>query len=117
VLHKRIERTFAHHSNSISISTSIAFIFQKQILARYRSLGIAGHLPAFGGYAPWAVAVAQNATGRIAQGKGAAVDTAWIDGRDPLYTVGRQTLRGRRMGGGGGGGGGEVQRVCVVCFV
>jgi hypothetical protein len=59
---------------------------QKQILARYRSLGIVGHLPAFGGYAPWAVAVAQNATNRIARGKGSAVDTAWIDGRDPLYT-------------------------------
>ena len=32
----------------------------------------------------------QNATGaphRIAQGKGAAADTAWIDGRDPLYTA------------------------------
>ena len=60
---------------------------QKQILARYRSLGIAGHLPAFGGYAPWALAVAQNATHRIAQGKGAAADTAWIDGRDELYTA------------------------------
>jgi hypothetical protein len=59
---------------------------QKQILARYRELGIAGHLPAFGGWAPWALAVAQNETGRIAQGKGAAKDTAWIDGRDPLFT-------------------------------
>jgi hypothetical protein len=60
---------------------------QKQILGRYRSLGIVGHLPAFGGYAPWAVAVAQNATNRIARGKSAATDTAWIDGRDPLYTA------------------------------
>ena len=59
---------------------------QRQILARYRQLGIAGHLPAFGGYAPWALAVAQNATKRTAQGKGSAADTAWIDGRDPLYT-------------------------------
>ena len=59
---------------------------QRQILARYRELGIAGHLPAFGGYAPWALAVAQNATQRIARGVGAATDTAWIDGRDPLYT-------------------------------
>jgi alpha-N-acetylglucosaminidase len=33
---------------------------QRRILARYRQLGIAGHLPAFGGYAPWALAVAQN---------------------------------------------------------
>eukprot|EP00035_Acanthoeca_spectabilis_P021929 m.440986 g.440986 ORF g.440986 m.440986 type:complete len:917 (-) comp18600_c0_seq1:173-2923(-) len=60
---------------------------QKQILARYRELGIAGHLPSFGGYAPWALAVAQNATNRIARGVGAATDTAWIDGRDPLYTA------------------------------
>jgi hypothetical protein len=42
---------------------------QRQILARYRALGIVGHLPAFGGYAPWALAVAQNATNRVAQGK------------------------------------------------
>jgi hypothetical protein len=35
---------------------------QKQILARYRELGIAGHLPAFAGYAPWALAVKQNDT-------------------------------------------------------
>ena len=60
---------------------------QRRILARYRELGIVGHLPAFGGYAPWALAVAQNATDRIARGKGAAEDTAWIDGRDPLYTA------------------------------
>ena len=60
---------------------------QRLILARYRELGIVGHLPAFGGYAPWALAVAQNATGRIARGKAAAIDTAWIDGRDPLYTA------------------------------
>ena len=62
------------------------FTLQKLILKRYRELGIVGHLPAFGGYAPWALAVQQNATHRIAQGKGAANDTAWIDGRDPLYT-------------------------------
>ena len=62
---------------------------QRQILARYRELGIAGHLPSFGGWAPWELAVAQNATKAetIAQGKGAAADTAWIDGRDPLYTA------------------------------
>ena len=36
--------------------------------------------------APWELTIAQNATG-IAQGKGAASDTAWIDGRDPLYTA------------------------------
>ena len=60
---------------------------QRQILARYRELGIAGHLPAFGGYAPWALAVNQDATHRIARGVGAAKDTAWIDGRDELYTA------------------------------
>ena len=60
---------------------------QRQILGRYRDLGIAGHLPSFGGYAPWALAVAQNATQRIARGTKAASDTAWIDGRDPLYTA------------------------------
>ena len=59
---------------------------QRRILARYRELGIAGHLPAFGGWAPWELTFAQTATG-IAQGKGAASDTAWIDGRDPLYTA------------------------------
>ena len=60
---------------------------QKQILGRYRELGIAGHLPAFGGYAPWSLAIAQNATNRIAQGVKGAYDTAWIDGRDPLFTA------------------------------
>ena len=60
---------------------------QRQILKRYRELGIAGHLPAFGGYAPWPLAVAQNATNRIARGVKAATDTAWIDGRDPLFTA------------------------------
>ena len=60
---------------------------QRKILARYRELGIVGHLPAFGGYAPWALAVAQNATHRIARGVNAASDTAWIDGRDELYTA------------------------------
>ena len=35
---------------------------QKQIMARYRELGILGHLPAFGGYAPWALAVKNNQT-------------------------------------------------------
>ena len=28
----------------------------------YRDLGILGHLPAFGGWAPWALAVKQNDT-------------------------------------------------------
>ncbi len=62
---------------------------QRQILARYRELGIAGHLPSFGGWAPWELAVVQNATKAktVAQGKGTAADTAWIDGRDPLYTA------------------------------
>ena len=64
---------------------------QKQIMARYRELGIVGHLPAFGGYAPWALAVNFNQT---RPGSGATrgicpnkdCDTAWIDGRDQLYS-------------------------------
>ena len=38
---------------------------QRQILARYRELGIAGHLPAFGGWAPWALAVVQVVQKRL----------------------------------------------------
>ncbi len=64
---------------------------QKQIMARYRELGIVGHLPAFGGYAPWDLAVkfhqtkpGSGATRGICPNKDC--DTAWIDGRDPLYT-------------------------------
>ena len=51
---------------------------------------VQSHLPAFGGYAPWALAEAQNATNRthgVSRGVKAAIDTAWIDGRDPLYTA------------------------------
>ena len=63
---------------------------QKLIMARYRSLGIVGHLPAFGGFAPWALAVAQNDSkphSGASRGKiGKDYDTAWIDGRDPLFT-------------------------------
>jgi hypothetical protein len=57
---------------------------QKQILARYRELGIAGHLPAFQGNAPWALAALQDHDKK--QSPGHAGDTAWIDSRDPLYT-------------------------------
>ena len=60
---------------------------------RYRALGIAGHQPAFAGYAPWALAVRQNDTKVTAsspypatRGTGGAVDTAWVDGRDALFT-------------------------------
>ena len=64
---------------------------QKQIMARYRELGIVGHLPAFGGYAPWDLAVKFNQT---KPGSGVTrgicpnkdCDTAWIDGRNSLYT-------------------------------
>jgi alpha-N-acetylglucosaminidase len=63
---------------------------QKQIMARYRELGILGHLPAFGGYAPWALAVKNNQTrpgsGATRGKRGHDYDTAWIDGRDPLFT-------------------------------
>lgn len=64
---------------------------QKLIMARYRELGILGHQPAFGGYAPWSLAVRHNdssaAGGRATRGKPHKdFDTAWLDGRDPLYT-------------------------------
>ena len=63
---------------------------QKRIMARYRELGIVGHLPAFGGYAPWALAVKEHDAGGdsgATRGKpGKDWDTAWIDGRDPLFT-------------------------------
>ena len=61
----------------------------QQILARYRALGIAGHQPAFGGFAPWALAEAQHdaGPGGATRGRpGHDYDTAWIDGRDPLFT-------------------------------
>lgn len=82
---------FARHGNGIGGPTPRSFMkgqwdLQKRILKRYRELGIAGHQPAFGGYAPWALAAAQNDT-RITRGKpGLDFDTGWIDGRDPLYT-------------------------------
>lgn len=82
------------HGNGIAGPLPRSFMksqwsLQKQILARYRELGIAGHLPAFGGFAPWALAVAQHDDGQggATRGKfGKDWDTAWIDGRDPLYT-------------------------------
>ena len=66
----------------------------QKILNRYRDLGIAGHLPAFAGYAPWALAIRQNDTKKVngshpypaTRGRAGAIDTAWIDGRDPLFT-------------------------------
>ena len=86
------------HGNSIAGPLPRSFMkgqwaLAKQILARYRQLGIAGHLPAFAGYAPWALAVRQNDTQKDDQhpypstrGTQGAVDTAWIDGRDMLFT-------------------------------
>ena len=66
---------------------------QKQVLARYRELGILGHLPAFGGWAPWALAVKEHDTNPRGNHATRGVchpykdcDTAWIDGRDPLFT-------------------------------
>ena len=51
-------------------------------MARYRELGILGHLPAFGGYAPWALAVKSHQAGPgsgATRGKhGHDWDTAWI---------------------------------------
>ena len=67
----------------------------KKIIDRYRELGIAGHLPAFAGYAPWALAIRQNDTKKVngshpypaTRGTKNAFDTAWVDGRDPLFTT------------------------------
>ena len=88
------------HGNSIGGPLPRSFmqsqhVLQKQILARYRELGILGHLPAFGGWAPWALAVAEHDTGPEAGPYHATrggpcpekdCDTAWLDGRDPLFT-------------------------------
>lgn len=86
------------HGNSIAGPLPRSFMksqwaLAQQILGRYRELGIAGHQPAFAGYAPWALAVRQNDTKKdpqhpfpSTQGKSGAVDTAWLDGREPLFT-------------------------------
>jgi alpha-N-acetylglucosaminidase len=86
------------HGNSIAGPLPRSFMkgqwaLQRQILARYRDLGIAGHQPAFAGYAPWALAVRQNDTEvtpatpyPATRGVQGAVDTAWLDGRDSLFT-------------------------------
>ena len=55
------------HGNSIAGPLPRTFmrgqwVLAQQILSRYRELGIAGHQPAFAGYAPWALAVRQNDT-------------------------------------------------------
>ena len=59
-------------------------------MARYRELGIVGHLPAFGGYAPWDLGQVSPDEARSGATRGICpnkdCDTAWIDGRDPLYT-------------------------------
>ena len=75
------------HGNGIAGPLPRSFMqsqwaLQRQILARYRELGIKGHLPGFQGNAPWALAVAQNDTANATR----AGDTAWVDGRDPLFT-------------------------------
>ena len=89
------------HGNGIAGPTPRSFMkgqhaLQQQIITRYRELGIAGHQAAFGGYAPWALAQRQNDTGKGGATRGVCprghnagrcdIDTAWIDGRDPLYT-------------------------------
>ena len=86
------------HGNSIAGPLPRSFmqgqwVLARQILGRYRELGIAGHQPAFAGYAPWALAVRQNDTTKdeahpfpCTRGETGAVDTAWLDGRDHLYT-------------------------------
>ena len=75
------------HGNGIAGPLPRSFMqsqwaLQRQILQRFRDLGIMGHLPAFQGNAPWALAVAQGDTENATR----AGDTAWIDGRDPLFT-------------------------------
>ena len=54
---------------------------QKQIMARYRELGIVGHLPAFGGYAPWDLAVKNHQvsnTTRASISAGRCVPHRWL---------------------------------------
>ena len=85
------------HGNSIGGPLPRSFMqgqwqLQQLILARYRELGILGHQPAFAGNAPWALAVLSNDSrtdgGGATRGKPKKdFDTAWIDGRDPLYTA------------------------------
>jgi hypothetical protein len=75
------------HGNGIAGPLPRSFMqsqwaLQRQILQRFRDLGIMGHLPAFQGNAPWALAVAQGDTENATR----AGDTAWIDARDPLFT-------------------------------
>lgn len=86
------------HGNSIAGPLPRSFmqgqwVLAKQILSRYRELGIAGHQPAFAGYTPWALAVRANDTKKDEQhpfpatrGTKGAIDTAWLDGRDELFT-------------------------------
>jgi hypothetical protein len=86
------------HGNSIAGPLPRSFMrgqwaLARQILQRYRELGIAGHQPAFAGYAPWALAVRHDDTRKTprtpypcTRGKQGAVDTAWVDGRDELFT-------------------------------
>jgi hypothetical protein len=52
----------------------------RQILARYRSLGIVGELPGFQGNVPWKMASAQNDTNMTQGG-----DTGWMYSTDPLF--------------------------------
>lgn len=53
---------------------------QKQILSRYRSLGIVGQLPGFQGNVPWPLAAILNDTKITKQG-----DTGWMDSLDPEF--------------------------------
>ena len=53
---------------------------QKQILARYRSLGIVGQLPGFQGNVPWRLAEILNDKNITRQG-----ETGWMDSLDPQF--------------------------------
>ena len=65
--------------------THVRSLAHESQLCADRELGILGHLPAFGGYAPWALAEKNNQTkpgsGATRGKRGHDYDTAWIDGR------------------------------------
>ena len=67
------------------LRTHVRSLAHESQLCADRELGILGHLPAFGGYAPWALAEKNNQTkpgsGATRGKRGHDYDTAWIDGR------------------------------------
>lgn len=55
---------------------------QRQILTRYRSLGIVSQLPGFQGNVPWALAALKGDSNITQQG-----DTGWMYSTDPLFAT------------------------------